>query len=235
MTDAGPDVRRPSGRAGCGGFLGLVATVLLVVIIVGVFLVDEREPEVDERVPVPDEVPPARAATVHDLPATSEATGIPEDFLQGYVSAAHTAAEEFPGCHVAWNTLAGIGFVESHHGTYGPGADGGQIIGPRLDGSGNFMRVPDTDNGELDGDPEFDRAVGPMQFLPESWGLYGADGDPHDITDAAAASARLLCAHDRDLDTADGWSRALFSYNRSEDYMISVRDAAANYALGQTA
>lgn len=225
---------RPSGRAGCGGFVGLIATVLLVVIVVGVFLVDEREPE-EERVPVPDDVPPARASTVHDLAATAESLSMPEDHLAGYISGAQTVASEFPSCNIAWNTLAGIGFIESHHGTYGAGEDGGRIIGPRLDGSGEFMEIPDTDDGELDGDPEYDRAVGPMQFLPESWGIYGAGGDPHDIGDAAAAAGRLLCGHDRDLDTADGWSRALFSYNRSEEYMISVRDAAANYALGQAA
>ncbi|AHW63476.1 hypothetical protein CGLY_05140 [Corynebacterium glyciniphilum AJ 3170] len=228
------DRRRPSGRAGCGGFVGLIATVLLVVIVVGVFLVDEQEPEA-ERVPVPEDVPPARASTVHDLAATAESLSMPENHLAGYISGAQTAASEFPSCNIAWNTLAGIGFIESHHGTYGAGEDGGRIIGPRLDGSGEFMEVPDTDNGELDGDPEYDRAVGPMQFLPESWGIYGAGGDPHDIGDAAAAAGRLLCGHDRDLDTADGWSRALFSYNRSEEYMISVRDAAANYALGQAA
>ncbi|OLT56075.1 hypothetical protein BJF89_12615 [Corynebacterium sp. CNJ-954] len=207
---------------------------MLVVIVVGVFLVDEREPE-EERVPVPDDVPPARASTVHDLAATAESLSMPEDHLAGYISGAQTVASEFPSCNIAWNTLAGIGFIESHHGTYGAGEDGGRIIGPRLDGSGDFMEVPDTDDGELDGDPDYDRAVGPMQFLPESWGIYGAGGDPHDIGDAAAAAGRLLCGHDRDLDTADGWSRALFSYNRSEEYMISVRDAAANYALGQAA
>ncbi|MDN6352138.1 MAG: hypothetical protein L0K02_02340 [Corynebacterium sp.] len=225
---------RPSGRAGCGGFVGLIATVLRVVIVVGALLVDERDPE-EERVPVPDDVPPARASTVHDLAATAESLSMPEEHLAGYISGAQTVASEFPSCNIAWNTLAGIGFIESHHGTYGAGEDGGRIIGPRLDGSGEFMEIPDTDNGELDGDPEYDRAVGPMQFLPESWGIYGAGGDPHDIGDAAAAAGRLLCGHDRDLDTADGWSRALFSYNRSEEYMISVRDAAANYALGQAA
>ena len=231
---AGPERTRPSGRAGCGGFLGLVATVLLVVIVVGVFLVDEQEPE-EERVPVPENVPPARAVTVHDVAATAETLDMSEEHLEGYVSGAQTAANEFPSCNLAWNTLAGIGYVESHHGTYGAGADGGQIIGPRLDGSGSFMEIPDTDNGELDGDPEYDRAVGPMQFLPETWGTYGAGGDPHDIADAAAASGRLLCGNDRDLDTTDGWTRALFAYNRSEEYMVEVRDAAANYALGQAA
>lgn len=216
--------------------MGLVLTVLLVVIVVGVFLVDDRDTDEDEpRVPVPEDVPPARAGLVHDTAQTAEELHIPEDFLAGYLRAADAALTEFPACNLAWNTLAGIGYIESQHGSYGVRPEDGLIIGPRLDGSGNFMRVPDTDGGEIDGDPYYDRAVGPMQFLPESWGLYGAGGDPHDIEDAAAASARLLCADGRDLDTADGWSRALFAYNQSEEYMISVRDAAANYALGQSA
>lgn len=232
MTGSGGS--RPR-RSGCGGFVGLVATVLLVVIVVGVFIVDEQEPGEETRVPVPDDVPPARAGAVHDLSETASMLEIPEEYLTGYLRAADSMSTEFPACNLAWNTLAGIGYIESQHGTYGARSQDGLIIGPRLDGSGNFMLVPDTDGGELDGDPEYDRAVGPMQFLPESWGLYGAGGDPHDIEDAAAASGRLLCADGRDLDTADGWSRALFAYNQSEEYMISVRDAAANYALGQSA
>ncbi|HIW90386.1 MAG TPA: hypothetical protein H9870_01795 [Candidatus Corynebacterium avicola] len=236
MTEA---YDRPSAGGGCARLLGLVVTVLLVVVLVGVFMVnEEKEDEPAERVPVPDDVPPAAAARVHDVPAMSQKLSIPEDYLEGYAAGAAVAADEMPQCHITWNTLAGIGYVESHHGTYGGGTNGDPIIGPRLDGSGEFMKVPDTDNGEIDGDTEYDRAVGPMQFLPDSWRLYGADGDPHDIADAAAASARLLCTSngaERDMSTPEGWSEALHSYNRSEQYMIDVRDAAANYALGQSA
>lgn len=236
MTQASD--RRIAG-SGCAKFLGLVVTVLLVVVLVGVFIVnDDDKDEKSERVPVPDDVPPAVADSVDDLQATAEAISMPADFLAGYIDGAETAADEFPNCHIGWNTLAGIGFVETHHGTYGVEDSGDPIVGPRLDGSEGFMEVPDTDNGEIDGDTEYDRAVGPMQFLPDSWRLYGADGDPHNIADSAAASARLLCnSHDsaRDMSTPEGWSEALFSYNRSEQYMTDVRDAAANYALGQSA
>lgn len=230
---------RPAGRpgvgSGCGRLIGLVFTVLLVVILVGVFLVNDDDDDGEERVPVPEDVPPAPASSVSDLAGTSDALGIPEDFLSGYIAGARSAASEFPACHLSWNTLAGIGFIESHHGTYGAGESGEPIVGPRLDGSGEFMEVPDTDDGEIDGDPEYDRAVGPMQFLPDSWRIHGAGGDPHDVADAAAASSRLLCDEGRDMATAEGWSAALFSYNASEEYMTDVRDAAANYALGQSA
>lgn len=229
---------RPGAGGGCARLLGLVVTVLLVVVLVGVFMVNDGREDPVERVPVPDNVPPAAAARVHDVPAVSAQTSIPEEYLAGYAAGAANAAQEMPNCRVTWNTLAGIGYIESRHGAYGGGANGDPIIGPRLDGTGDFMRIPDTDGGEIDGDTEFDRAVGPMQFLPDSWRLYGAGGDPHDVADAAAAAARLLCTSndtERDLSTPEGWSEALYSYNHSEQYMIDVRDAAANYALGQSA
>ena len=51
------------------------------------------------------------------------------------------------------------------------------IVGVRLDGSPGLAEIPDTDGGHLDGDAAYDRAVGPMQFLPATWARYGADGD----------------------------------------------------------
>ncbi|OEV19807.1 hypothetical protein AN219_27625, partial [Streptomyces nanshensis] len=60
------------------------------------------------------------------------------------------------------------------------------ILGPVLDGDG-FARITDTDGGAWDGDTRFDRAVGPMQFIPGTWRSWGADGngdgrkDPHNI------------------------------------------------------
>ena len=111
----------------------------------------------------------------------------------------------------------------------------------RTDGSPGFAEIQDTDGGALDGDPEFDRAVGPMQFIPETWHRYGVDAsgdgvaDPHHIDDAAASAARLLCSGGRDLATAEGWTSAIRSYNQSDEYLRDVRDAAANYALNQPA
>src|SRR6266536_3213847 len=42
-------------------------------------------------------------------------------------------------------------------------------------------------------------AIGPMQFLPDTWAAYGVDAnkdgkaDPLDLTDALAGATRLLC------------------------------------------
>ncbi|MDR1118884.1 MAG: hypothetical protein LBL01_06260, partial [Bifidobacteriaceae bacterium] len=114
--------------------------------------------------------------------ATAAAAGIPERALGAYAGAALAVASTHPSCHLGWNTLAGIGHVETGHGAAGGavlGDDGvaaPAIIGPQLRGEGT-AKVSDTDGGVLDGDPEWDRAVGPMQFLPATWAAHAQDGD----------------------------------------------------------
>jgi membrane-bound lytic murein transglycosylase B len=138
-------------------------------------------------------------------------------------------------CRLAWTTLAGIGWVESQHGTLGglsldrDGRPSSRIDGPVLDGSGNVAAVPD-DTGS------WQRATGPLQFIASTWERWKSDGDgngvadPQDIDDAAYAAARYLCASGGDLATAPGWSAAVFSYNHSDAYVRSVYDAAQAYA-----
>ncbi|MGH3994059.1 MAG: lytic murein transglycosylase, partial [Pseudonocardiaceae bacterium] len=82
----------------------------------------------------------------------------------------------------------------------------------------------------------YDRAVGPMQFIPSTWARWASDGDgdgqadPHDIDDAAVTAARYLCADRRDVGTARGWWAAVLSYNNSVDYAQRVFGAADAYA-----
>ena len=168
-------------------------------------------------------------------------TGIPARALRAYVAAAGAANHSAPGCGIGWNTVAAIGFVESAHGTYGGGSlnpagqASGPIVGPSLDGNG-FAAIADTDAGVLDGDARWDRAVGPMQFIPSTWELAGRDGngdgkaDPFNIDDAALSAAGYLCAHGRDLTTANGWTEAIYAYNQSDSYVDQVRDQATAYA-----
>jgi hypothetical protein len=132
--------------------------------------------------------------------------------------------------------------VESGHGSFDGAAiapDGRAlppILGPRLDGTGEFALVRDTDRGRLDGDPQLDRAVGPMQFIPSTWARSGADGDgnrtrdPHDLDDAALAAGGYLCATSRRLDRQRPRIAAVYSYNHSYDYVRVVLTAAALYA-----
>lgn len=175
--------------------------------------------------------------------ALSSETRVSVLALNAYGYAEASLAYHYPNCHLRWNTLAGIGFVETRHGTYGGAevdADGvarPPIIGVALDGSPGFASIPDTDGGELDGDPDHDRAVGPMQFIPETWKHYGVDAtgdgvaDPNNIDDAALTAGFKLCDADRDLATEEGWTEGIMSYNQSGEYVRDVRDAAAAYSV----
>ena len=101
---------------------------------------------------------------------------------------------------------AGISRVEGHHGTYGgaqPLADGDltrPIIGIALTGASGTAVVGDSDGGALDGDPVHDRAVGPMQFIPQTWRRFQQDGDgdgdtdPQNLYDATAPPRPPTCA-----------------------------------------
>ena len=171
----------------------------------------------------------------------AEQTGIPGRALRAYVAAAATANDSAPMCGIGWNTVAAVGSVESAHGTYGGGSlnaagqSSGPIVGPSLDGNG-FAAIADTDAGVLDGDPRWDHAVGPMQFIPSTWQLVGRDGnadgtaDPFNIDDATLSAATYLCANGRDLSTAQGWTDAIYSYNQSDPYIRQVRAQATAYA-----
>jgi hypothetical protein len=96
-----------------------------------------------------------------------------------------------------------------------------------LDGK-RFSALEDTDGGKLDGDKVWDRAVGPMQFVPASWRVAGVDmdgdgrRDPQDVDDAAGTAMVYLCAEGRDLATADGLEDAVLSYNHSVAYLRLV-------------
>src|SRR5215470_3792130 len=173
------------------------------------------------------------------------ATGIPGRAFLAYSSADLAIEAERPGCGLGWNTLAAIGTVESANGTYGgatvlaSGYTSKPIIGVPLDGGkfggGTIAAIPDTDRGKLDGDTRWDRAVGPLQFLPSTWAIWGADGNgdgvarPDQIDDAALAAARYLCASGT-MKNAAGWRAAVFSYNQSNAYVNEVANIANRYA-----
>lgn len=209
------------------------------------------DPSAASPLPLPVSLPldssslaPLPAATTGQyLPAVgSDLSGrIPSAVLAAYRRAAELSASDSPGCHLPWSLLAGIGLIESGHarsgGSHQPGWEGTAsppILGPALSG-GPFAAIRDTDGGRFDGDRTWDRAVGPMQFLPSTWSRYGVDAsgdgrsDPQTITDASAAAARYLCAAGRDLRTPAGLFTAVFSYNHSNDYVRAVLTAASRY------
>lgn len=161
--------------------------------------------------------------------------------LDAYHRAAAAMAEEAPACGLQWWALAGISRIEGRHGTYGGAALDARgdttkrIIGIQLNGTNQTQVVPDTDGGALDGDPVFDRAVGPMQFIPGTWRRFASDGNgdgvasPFNLYDAALAAARYLCRASHGLTHDDGLRRAFLAYNQSLAYAESVLGWARRY------
>jgi len=151
------------------------------------------------------------------LTRVSAATGISRPALQAYAGAELELEREKPACHLGWNTLAGIGKVESNNGRTltDAGYSTSAILGPEVEGGLH--------------------AEGPMQFMPGTWAKWGADGngdgvaDPNQIDDAALAAARYLCSYG-ELDTIAGWHAAVFGYNHLESYVSAVAANATLYA-----
>jgi hypothetical protein len=171
---------------------------------------------------------------------TAQKTGIPARALAAYAGVAISFQSR--RCGIGWNTLAGIGEIESRHGTIFGGkiaADGvatPAIFGVPLNG-GAVANIPDSDKGVIDGDATIDRAVGPMQLIPEAWRNWHADGnadgvqDPQNIDDATLAAAGYLCrAGDKALDTESGWRQAVLAYNGSQHYLDDVIRFSTGYA-----
>lgn len=148
--------------------------------------------------------------------------------VDAYRSAAAAAPES---CRLPIALLAAIGQVES-------GSAGGRVIGsdhrvrpgifgPLLDG-GPFAVIRDTDTGSFDGNSVWDRAVGPMQFIPSTWVWAGVDGDgdgradPQNVYDAAHSAAGYLCRYGRDLTLQPDLRAAIYSYNQSDEYVAVV-------------
>ena len=162
--------------------------------------------------------------------------------LDAYLNAEDLLAEVWPSCNIDWWMIAGVARIESRHGRYGGRelrADGRvdrPIIGIALDGGPGVRAMVDTDGGRLDGDDVWDRAVGPLQFIPETWRNRGRDGsgddvaDPQNLYDAAYSAGRYLCAIGDDLSSRSALESAYFGYNNSSAYVEDVLGHALRYA-----
>jgi membrane-bound lytic murein transglycosylase B len=179
--------------------------------------------------------------------ASASTNGIPSAALAAYQRAAQVIDAADKSCNIDWPLIAAIGRVESNHGRYGgntlddAGVSRPGIYGIPLDGSNGTAKISDTDAAQYDNDPQFDRAVGPMQFIPSTWSVVGVDGDgdgkrdPQDIDDAALATAVYLCSGDEDLSTSPGQRTAVYRYNHSQDYVNLVLSIMRAYAEGEYA
>ncbi|MDX2930992.1 lytic murein transglycosylase [Streptomyces ipomoeae] len=167
--------------------------------------------------------------------------GIPATVLDAYKKAAESLRDSKPGCNLPWELLAAIGKVESGQARGGRvdanGTTYTKILGPVLNG-GAFAHISDTDNGAYDGDSRYDRAVGPMQFIPSTWEWAGRDGngdgakDPNNVYDAALAAGHYLCRFDWDLSSSADLRSAILSYNNSTAYYNLVLTWLEYYRKG---
>lgn len=172
--------------------------------------------------------------------STAKATGIPQLAVLAYAGAVIRSAEVTPDCGLGWNTLAAIGLIESDHGRHGGSSIQPNfqvtppIYGPILDG-GATANIPDTDGGAIDGNAQYDRAVGPMQIIPQTWRSWPSDGngdnipDPQNIADAAVAAANYLCHASGGMSTPEGWRSGIAAYNAGTAYLRDVAAAAQRY------
>jgi hypothetical protein len=171
-----------------------------------------------------------------DLP--SGPLGIPGVVLDAYLHAQQVMSVQDAGCKLPWWLLAGIGKIESNQ------AEGGEvdtngttlrpILGPELNGSNGFAAIPAINGGQWTGDPVWQRAVGPMQFLPSTWLAWGDGGNPNNVYDSALAAGRYLCAGGGDLSQPADQAAAVFSYNHSNSYVQIVLLWANAYHNGVT-
>ncbi len=170
----------------------------------------------------------AATAEVAFVQPVIDSTGIPVTVLKAYKRAKRTVKAVNPVCHISISLLSAVGRVESDH-AYGGYLDKNgrtlePILGPRLDGHPGVKSISDSDNGVYDGDKKYDRAVGPMQFIPTTWAMWATDGngdkigDPSNIYDASLSAAWYLCASGADLREPKALKKAILSYNGSENY-----------------
>jgi membrane-bound lytic murein transglycosylase B len=156
--------------------------------------------------------------------------------FEAYQAASNAAPRIRESCAVDWTVLAGIGQVESRHGRIDNDHDvapDGDVVPPirgrPLDGTRGTQTIVDTDDGELDGDAEWDRAMGPLQFIPTTWRELGRDGnddgtaDPDNLFDASLTAVAHLCLREPGDYTDRGQlRRSLIAYNASGRYADDV-------------
>jgi murein DD-endopeptidase MepM/ murein hydrolase activator NlpD len=127
--------------------------------------------------------------------------GISDSTMRLYVNAARS-------CNMPWQILAGVGRIETNHGTSdAPGVKSG------ANSAG---------------------AKGPMQFMPATWSKYGLDAnkdgkvDVYNQIDAVYSAASYLCANGAGAGK-NGIDNALWHYNHSDSYVADVKRTAAGY------
>jgi len=163
--------------------------------------------------------------------SSGNAPGVPFIAELAYKTAALELSVAQPHCGMSWDLLAGIGRVESHHANNGDvdmfGTARHAIYGPALDGSL-------ADNEVVrDGAGGYQRAEGPMQFMPGTWAHYARPGaDPQNLFDSAYAAGSYICSGGLDVRDPAERTQAILRYNHSMAYVANVLGWAQSYRTG---
>ena len=149
------------------------------------------------------------------------------------------------GCRIGWTTLAGIGWVESHHGTLGgrtlreDGRSSTPVLGPALDGDRRLRRDPgDAGRAGLARRRPVGARRRPDAVPPRHLAHAGrADGDRRRPAPTRSTSTTpppgppATCVPATATSAARGAGQAaVLSYNRSRAYVDEVYAAASTYA-----
>ena len=142
-------------------------------------------------------------ADASQIVATASTSGIPSAALGAYQRAETVINAADKACNLTWQLIAAIGRVESNHGRANGNvldttASRARHLRHRAQRVQRTTEILDTDAGQFDNDTAYDRAVGPMQFIPSTWSVVGVDADgdgvrnPQDMDDAALGTAVYL-------------------------------------------
>ena len=168
-------------------------------------------------------------------PAALTGAGIPARIGQAY----QAAAGRCPG--LDWTLLAAVGAVETNHGQFANTAvdpHSGEatpwIFGPALDGQNHTAAMPiGRWNGWWGLTGPWQHAVGPMQFLPDTFTAHAVDADgdgttnPHDVDDAVATTAAYICsAGGGNVDGPDEVAR-IYNPGDAANYAAALADEQA--------
>jgi cell wall-associated NlpC family hydrolase len=162
---------------------------------------------------------------------SSHAPTLPGYAYAAYVRASRQLDLDFPDCPLPPALFVGMGRILSNH-----GAADNATVSPSGRSSQDLLGLvgeptPDTDHGRLDGNPEKDLRVGPMQLLPSQWsGSTNSETvaplTPDWLYASSVVAGAVLCSGSNDLATDSGLHRALVTFTDNASLARAIMGSA---------